>query len=156
MQIWSKVKKMVIHNQVWVDIHKTSAFGFFTLLLHWYQPKLLGQSIVGIPIWAFFFVQTLSGMKDEKDDFVLVPQYQKIVDHNIIILLKVSFLIKASVNYIIKICPVETVDTSAINTCRAAWGRHSIVPNHFLSWKMYFFIKRLRNSGFLCISKCNE
>lgn len=59
-------------------------------------------------------------MKDEKDDFVLVSQYQKIVDHNIIILLKVSFLIKASVNYIIKICPVETVDTSAINTCRAA------------------------------------
>lgn len=37
-----------------------------------------------------------------------------IVHHNIIILLTDSFLVEGSVNYIVEICPVETVDTSDI------------------------------------------
>lgn len=121
--IWPKVRKLIIHNQVWVHIHKTNAFGFH---LGWFPtpPK-----------------HFLEGRIEKVSNFVLVIQYQKTIDHNILIFLKVSFLIKASVNYVIKICPIETVDPSAINTCRAAWGRHSIVPNQFLSWKTYFLLK---------------
>lgn len=49
--------------------------------------------------------------------FVLVPWYQNIIHHNTVVLLTDS--VKGSVNYIAEICPVETVDISAINTCRA-------------------------------------
>lgn len=123
--IWPKVRKLIIHDQVGVDIHKTSAFGFH---LRWLPPPH--------PPGHF-----LEWRLEKVANFVLVTQDQKIVDHNIIIFFKVSFLISASVNYIIKICPVESVDTSAKNTYRAALGQHSIVPKWFLSWKMYFLLK---------------
>lgn len=109
-------------KHIWAD------FFFLFVLLFWF-------------FWGFFGRCFPEWRMEKVAAFVLLLQYQKIIDNNIIIFFKVLFLIQASVNYVIKICPVKTVDASAINTCRAAWGRHSIVANQFLSWKMYFLLK---------------